>query len=97
MHFRNMDQSDPSIQEKMMQAYDKLLSNDYVSDLSPARNWLAAFTEYAQAQERENLNSEGFVRQGVFYDDLGDVLDEWLSWLFPLLFESNEYEPAVIV
>lgn len=87
MYFRYMDQSDPNIQKKMMQAFTELLSNDYVSDLSPTKHWLAAFTEYAEAQAPANLNSDGFVRQDVFYDLLGDFLDEQVCLIASYPFE----------
>ena len=69
-----MDQSDPAIQKKMMLAYEQALTADYISDLSPDRNWLTAFQEYAEQQGANNVDGEGAVRQAVFYDLLRDCL-----------------------
>jgi hypothetical protein len=74
LYFRNMDQSDPAIQKKMLQAYDQVVAGEYVSERSPDRNWLTSFQEYAEQQGAGNVNGEGHVKREVFYGMLDGFL-----------------------
>jgi hypothetical protein len=66
-----MDQSDPAVQAKMLQALDEVLDAEYVSRaLSPATNWLLAFQDFVAQRQPANVTADGSVAQAAFYDNL---------------------------
>jgi hypothetical protein len=69
LYFRNMDQSDPVIQNKMLQAYKQALDAEYISEtLSPEVNWLNSFQKYAREEDPDAVNTDGTVKKDNFYD-----------------------------
>jgi hypothetical protein len=66
-----MDQSDPAVQAKMLQALDEVLDADYVSRaLSPTTNWLVAFQDFVAQRQPADFTADAFVAQAAFYDNL---------------------------
>jgi hypothetical protein len=76
VYFRRLDQSDPDIQSKMLQALQVVRESPYVSkDLSPKMDWLSAFHTFVAENQPGNITTDGMVKQAAFYDQLDIFLD----------------------
>jgi hypothetical protein len=66
-----MDQSNPTVQAKMLQALNEVLDAEYVSrELSPSTSWLEAFQSFVAQRQPANVTADGSVAQAAFYDNL---------------------------
>jgi hypothetical protein len=76
LYYRNIDQSNPSVQLKMLRARDRLLGTRYVSrDLSPTTVWLTAFADYVTEVAPGDITADGLVKQVNFYYHLLPFLE----------------------
>jgi hypothetical protein len=94
--FRYMDQSDPAVQSKMLQALEVVKDAKYVDqNVSPKTNWLTDFQAFVAQSQPGNVTADGSVKQAAFYDQL----DEFLTLLvrtcvccMSMLFKSVDCE-----
>jgi hypothetical protein len=71
VYFRSIDQSDPAMQAKMLQALDVVYDAEYVSrELSPTIHWLESFQAFVAQSQPANVTADGSVAQAAFYDSL---------------------------